>query len=191
MSYLTSSAGTGITSTIRIPDALAIYRKLLRTGGDSSAESCMACREPATLFCSGDGCDTRFISDDCFGRQIVSGERVMYCSKCGRQIPEGGSFCPHCGTPVGGNTEGGDGTLAEEIGKTVDLSEPVKPAPPGRFQLTRDRGKLCVLVSAAVAVAAVVMLLFAFRSPAATLKRQMDIGSRYLKEENFEQAVMA
>lgn len=24
----------------------------------------------------------------------------MFCSKCGTQIPEGGAFCPNCGTPV-------------------------------------------------------------------------------------------
>ena len=106
----------------------------------------------------------------------------MYCPECGRQIPEGGSFCPYCGTPAGGNPAGGDETLAEEPEKTVHF---------GRFQLTGEKGKLRILIFAAAAFVVVVVLLLVFRSPAATMKRQMDIGSRYLEEGDFEQAVMA
>lgn len=29
----------------------------------------------------------------------------MFCAKCGKEIPEGATFCPSCGAPVGGATQ--------------------------------------------------------------------------------------
>lgn len=39
----------------------------------------------------------------------------MYCSKCGAQIPEGGSFCPSCGAPVSGPAAKGAGPKALDM----------------------------------------------------------------------------
>ena len=31
----------------------------------------------------------------------------MFCAKCGKELPEGATFCPNCGTPIGAATSGG------------------------------------------------------------------------------------
>ena len=37
----------------------------------------------------------------------------MYCTKCGKEIPSGSSFCPSCGTPVKGQEEKSPGQLPQ------------------------------------------------------------------------------
>lgn len=112
----------------------------------------------------------------------------MYCPKCGSRIPEGGSFCPYCGTPVGGNSAPGGVSFAEGTGRKAD---PVGLTDRAAVAKKTRESKLWILMIAAVAVVFVFVLLLVLKSPAATLRRQMDIGSRYLEEGNFEQAVMA
>ncbi len=35
---------------------------------------------------------------------------MAYCACCGKQLPEYGTFCPNCGSPIGGPCNGGGGS---------------------------------------------------------------------------------
>lgn len=36
----------------------------------------------------------------------------MFCAKCGKELPSGATFCPSCGTPVGGATAASAGPVS-------------------------------------------------------------------------------
>jgi len=63
---------------------------------------------------------------------------TMYCAMCGYQIPEGGQFCPGCGTKIEKAKASG---VVEDVGqKTVDLTKKAvgaaKPVAKGAARLT-------------------------------------------------------
>lgn len=50
---------------------------------------------------------------------------LRFCGKCGRKIPEGGSFCPACGAPVRPWTPEDERAWAGRIGEVPPESEAV------------------------------------------------------------------
>ncbi len=74
----------------------------------------------------------------------------MYCQKCGNELRDGASFCPHCGTPVGG-----PGPEAVEYEDEYEYEEPAKAV---------KKGLSTGVIIAIIAAAAIVLVagIFAF-----------------------------
>jgi uncharacterized RDD family membrane protein YckC len=47
---------------------------------------------------------------------------LTYCTRCGKELPEGGGFCPNCGTSIG-PVVGSHETAAERIGSDTLLQQ--------------------------------------------------------------------
>ncbi len=100
----------------------------------------------------------------------------MFCIKCGREIPENSKFCTFCGEPVY-NTVSPLGNVNGAKTKGA----------------THRKMIITLMIVVASAVAAVLLLSFAFvnRSRATRLQESLDLGRRYLNEENYKEALIA
>ena len=75
----------------------------------------------------------------------------MFCQKCGQQVPDGSTFCTHCGASLaGGSAPASAGTGPSSAPGLTQSMPPVAPAP------QKPKSKAPVII--AVACAAVVLL---------------------------------
>ncbi len=94
----------------------------------------------------------------------------MFCAKCGKEIPDGGKFCPGCGT------------IVETEVKSIKKKNPTRI--------------VIVLVAACVLiVAATVVSYFTLFSQTARdrreVKKQFQLAERYLEDLDYQQAIAA
>ena len=81
----------------------------------------------------------------------------MFCSKCGKPLPEGAEFCESCGNPMTSSVEAGPGASPPPAG----TAPPGPPMPPGKSNTL-----LYVLLGVAVAaLAGVVVAVILLTSP--------------------------
>ena len=111
----------------------------------------------------------------------------MYCTKCGKEIEEGASFCGYCGTPWKENSVGDEGT------------PPESQQPAGREEAVKIKSKkrLTLLPFVIIGIAAAVLLVIVVTgiavlgSPARRYDRQLSLGEKYLDELDYEKAIAA
>ena len=100
----------------------------------------------------------------------------MYCPRCGSDVPDGGRYCPKCGADL----RVGQEEMNAADGKAGSFSLPA---------FLKQHRVLTGIVCAALAL--VVFFLIWFHLPRQRYARQMALGQRYLKEEDYEEAVSA
>ena len=111
----------------------------------------------------------------------------MYCTKCGKEIEEGASFCGYCGTPWEENSVGDEGV------------PPKRQQPAGREEAVKFKSKkrLNLLPFVIIGIVAAVLLVIAVTgmivlgSPAHRYDRQLSLGEKYLDELDYEKAISA
>ena len=86
----------------------------------------------------------------CDKSQTTKG-RTMFCQKCGQQVPDGSTFCTHCGASLaGGSAPTSAGAGPSSAPGLTQSVPPVAPAP------QKSKSKAPIVI--AVACAAVVLL---------------------------------
>ncbi len=121
----------------------------------------------------------------------------MYCQRCGNFIPDGGKFCPACGTPVNvanaqiqTNPAGLQNQMYQPDPAAMQ-NQPYQPAPTPAAGSRNKKLLLIIILIAAAAVAAFVVVFFVMRSGASGVEKNLDLGKRYLDEQNYKEALIA
>ena len=65
----------------------------------------------------------------------------MFCSSCGKQIPDGSRFCEYCGNPVGGNVPQPDSRPAG-VPEAGQIPPQYGQAPPQANQIPPQYGQV-------------------------------------------------
>lgn len=103
----------------------------------------------------------------------------MFCTKCGTELPDGSKFCKNCGERVDISSKN------ENIQKRIDI---IKPSD-SKHKKSSFKMIWFVLVILAVIVAAAFFLRNA--SKLSRYQEQLELGQRYLLEEDYEAAIVA
>lgn len=111
----------------------------------------------------------------------------MYCTKCGKEIEKGASFCGYCGTPWKENSVGDEG------------APPERQQPAGREEAVKIKSKkrLNLLPFVIIGIVTTVLLVIVVTgiavlgSPARRYDRQLSLGKKYLDELDYEKAIAA
>lgn len=95
----------------------------------------------------------------------------MFCSKCGQEVPEQAAFCSKCGF-----------NLRDDLVSQESLGDKTKK---------KGLKRIVVLVVVAFVIMLIGAIAFGFYSlPANRYNRQLKLGSKYLEENNYEQAAI-
>ena len=106
----------------------------------------------------------------------------MFCKKCGTKLNDDDVFCPECGTRMRGD----DNSLIQS--SPVMSIEPVNSSAQLQKK-TKTPLMLAIALLFLVAIFVVVIVCVKSNSPANRLRKQLDLGNRYLSEMNYEQAI--
>lgn len=63
---------------------------------------------------------------------IMTTEKVIYCTQCGAANDDGSKFCIQCGTPI--ESIQAEETGTSEVAQLVEEVKPVRPARPKRYE---------------------------------------------------------
>ena len=105
----------------------------------------------------------------------------MFCSKCGKQIPDNSQFCEHCGSPVG------QGTGPLQTGAPLQSSAPLQgSAPP---QKSGNGALIGVIIALSSVIVIGIILVLLFVTPGFLKKEEpSDTDKASRKERATEQA---
>jgi len=78
----------------------------------------------------------------------------MFCSKCGKQIPDNSQFCEHCGSPVG------QGTGPLQTGAPLQNSAPLQSSAPPQQSSNGALIGVIIALSSVIVIGIILVLLF-------------------------------
>lgn len=115
----------------------------------------------------------------------------MYCENCGKLIEDNAKFCRYCGMKVDEDVHIRMGYVQGNAGGQIGFSSGIIP------EKAEDSGKKKpkwgVIAAAIVVIIVALAALIAFviyNKPENRLERALDLGQKYLLEEDYEQAVV-
>ncbi len=127
----------------------------------------------------------------------------MFCSKCGKELVEGASFCPGCGISVAENqsyTGVNDDSMGnvpamQETGKEEERSsQTVSQSTPDQTAVKKKSSYVPFVIGGVVAVlvlSIVVTGILVFSNPQQKYEHQLSLGKKYLNELDYEKAIAA
>lgn len=104
---------------------------------------------------------------------------IMFCMKCGKQIPDNAGFCPECGAQLTGLQD-----QQSMPRMRADAGTPQPPAGAGSQPEKKKKGKLPLIIAGAVAVIAV----FAVIGGSSSGEKDSTVKETEAKEESTEAA---
>ncbi|MCR5596856.1 MAG: DUF6273 domain-containing protein [Lachnospiraceae bacterium] len=127
----------------------------------------------------------------------------MFCSKCGKELVEGASFCPGCGISVAENqsyTGVNDDSMGnvpamQETGKEEERSSPTVSQPtPDQTAVKKKSSYVPFVIGGVVAVlvlSIVVTGIFVLSDPQRKYDKQLSLGEKYFDELDYDRAIAA
>lgn len=106
----------------------------------------------------------------------------MYCENCGKKIRDDSRFCLYCGTKVEEDVRGGMAYVHTDAAGNGER---------GRKGKKYKNGIIISVAAVFVAAFAVFTGIHIYNKPENRLSRALDLGQKYLLEEDYEQAVVA
>ena len=127
----------------------------------------------------------------------------MFCSKCGKELVEGASFCPGCGISVAENqsyTGVNDDSMGnvpamQETGKEEERSsQTVSQSTPDQTAVKKKSSYVPFVIGGVVAVlvlSIVVTGIFVLSDPQRKYDKQLSLGEKYFDELDYDRAIAA
>ena len=114
----------------------------------------------------------------------------MFCPNCGGEIADGMKFCAKCGAKLQSVWDESADNAATEVDYDVQESELRRPA---EVRQAKSRIPLFIGGGAALGLAVLIAALASAQggSPEKNLDRQLELGEKYILEENYEEAILA
>lgn len=103
----------------------------------------------------------------------------MVCTNCGKELKEGIKFCPYCGKSVG--SEKGEVIKSETLSE--DRKNPVKK--------TVVKQRIIICVSVVMFIIAAFISISMYNTTEKRIQRQLDLGYKYLENQQYEEACLA
>ena len=103
----------------------------------------------------------------------------MYCENCGKKIEDGSKFCLYCGAKVGEDVKERIAYVYTDTAGNEEKGKKYKS------------GVIIAFAAVLVVLLAVFIGISIYNKPENRLSRALDLGQKYLLEEDYEQAIVA
>ena len=115
----------------------------------------------------------------------------MYCENCGKLIEDNVGFCRYCGMKVDGDVRIRIRQVQENVGGQIGVPrENTLEKAEDTGQKKPKWGVIAAVIVVVVVVLAALIRFVVYNKPENRLARALDLGQKYLLEEDYEQAVV-